>query len=283
MHRIDESTYIDDTLITCAEYQLFIDEMRKQDKYYQPDHWNSFLFPNGHARKPILGSRHSDAVAFCIWLTQRENGEWRYRLPAHSEAFNYPIESYTQAPLGYWIMDDNNQSGFFWVGPVPLDARQINLASVLAYTHAHLFVRGLLNLSKAHARAFVRSLDLDVERVLTHYRDSVLDLDRDRERLLNLAKALKHGGEIARARHSELGLDLDRVRALNRSDILAFVRTIELILDIILDLENIRVPDLEHVREFALEICINICTLQERIFGLSPAFEGIRLVKERIR
>ena len=26
-HRIDEKTYIDDTLVTCAEYQLFIDEM----------------------------------------------------------------------------------------------------------------------------------------------------------------------------------------------------------------------------------------------------------------
>ena len=28
MQRIDENTYIDDTLVTCAEYQLFIDEMR---------------------------------------------------------------------------------------------------------------------------------------------------------------------------------------------------------------------------------------------------------------
>src|SRR5215216_3807815 len=74
MQRIDENTYIDDTLVTCAEYQLFIDEMRDQGKYFQPDHWTLYQFPEGHAREPILGVRHSDAVMFSEWLTEREIG-----------------------------------------------------------------------------------------------------------------------------------------------------------------------------------------------------------------
>jgi hypothetical protein len=55
--RIDENTYIDDTLVTCAEYQLFVDEMREEGKYSQPDHWISYQFPGGKAKEPILGLR----------------------------------------------------------------------------------------------------------------------------------------------------------------------------------------------------------------------------------
>ena len=36
-------------------------------------------------------------------------------------------------------------------------------------------------------------------------------------------------------------------------------------------------------RERALNAYIDILTLKERIAGRSPAFEGIRLVKERVR
>jgi hypothetical protein len=57
--RIDENIYIDDTLVTCVEYQLFVDEMREQGKYYQPDHWTSYQFPKGLARESILGVRRS--------------------------------------------------------------------------------------------------------------------------------------------------------------------------------------------------------------------------------
>jgi hypothetical protein len=68
--RIDENTYIDDTLVTCAEYQLFIDEMREQDKYYQPDHWTSYQFPEGGARTN-LGVR-TDA-SLLNWINKPRN------------------------------------------------------------------------------------------------------------------------------------------------------------------------------------------------------------------
>src|SRR5512139_314318 len=92
MQRIDENTYIDDTLVTCAEYQLFIDEMREQGKYYQPDHWTSYQFLEGKAREPILGMRPSDAVAFCEWLTDHQNGEWNYRIPSSREGKENPAQ-----------------------------------------------------------------------------------------------------------------------------------------------------------------------------------------------
>lgn len=71
--RIDENVEIDMSYITCAEYQLFIDEKLKADEYRQPDHWKSYRFPPGDAQKPITGVRSSDAKEFCEWLTQQQS------------------------------------------------------------------------------------------------------------------------------------------------------------------------------------------------------------------
>lgn len=104
--RIDEDTYIDDTLVTCAEYQLFIDEMREQGQYYQPDHWTSYQFLTGKAQEPMLGVRHSDAKTFCWWLTQREIGNWQYRLPHKREIEEFQLQlPEEKGILGYWSID----------------------------------------------------------------------------------------------------------------------------------------------------------------------------------
>lgn len=105
--RIDENTYIDDTLVTCAEYQLFIDEMRAQGKYYQPDHWTSSQFPKGQAKKPVLGIRYTDAVAFCEWLSEHENGKWHYRVPAPFEIMDFPLTTVKEISFGYWTSINN--------------------------------------------------------------------------------------------------------------------------------------------------------------------------------
>jgi hypothetical protein len=101
MQRIDENTYIDDSLVTCAEYQLFIDELREQGKYYQPDHWTSYQFPKGRAREPILGVRYSDAIAFCEWLTNRGDTDWEYRLPTEKEAQKHLLK---RSEHKYWTV-----------------------------------------------------------------------------------------------------------------------------------------------------------------------------------
>ena len=83
--RLDDLREADDSLITHAEYQLFVDDMRAQGKYYQPDHWQSYQFQAGQGRQPVLGVRPSDAVAFCDWLTKRAGEGWRYRIPHAAE------------------------------------------------------------------------------------------------------------------------------------------------------------------------------------------------------
>lgn len=102
MQRIDENTYIDDTLVTCAEYQLFIDEMRELGKYYQPDHWTSCQFLLGQARDPILGVRHSDAIAFCEWLNKESRVGFKYRIPHKSEVTELNFETRN----GFWIEEE---------------------------------------------------------------------------------------------------------------------------------------------------------------------------------
>jgi hypothetical protein len=258
MHRIDENTYIDDTLVTCAEYQLFIDEMREKGRYYQPDHWTSYEFPKGQAREPILGIRHADAVAFCEWLTWKELSGWGFRLPTPEEANTFPVKSIGKSPIGYWV--EGNDS-FVWIGPTPKNPRNLEL------------------------EALARNRDRDLTRAL--------DLERDRDRALNGAHSLSlvlnldFARILARDRDRELGRALDSARDLA----LYFEREVDSAHTLARDLEREldRANTLERAREHAhdfdraLDIYVDIFTLRERIAGRSPAFEGIRLVKERIR
>jgi hypothetical protein len=294
MDQIDEDTSIDNSLVTCAEYQLFIDEMRAQGQFFQPDHWASNQFPAGHARAPILGARPSDAKAFCEWLSRRETGEWRFRLPTSDEAAEYPMQTYYGAPNGFWTLNGNGQR-FAWSGPAPTDARCIDFSSFFAVDRDLAFARDMafarevdraLDLSRARAlardldralaldrdlafahalaadlardlaRALARALDLDLERDLDRARDRALDLDRNRALARDLALDLDIDRDLARDIDRAFGLDLALARDLTR--------------------------DLERDLDLVLSIWIDLITLQERIAGRSPAFEGIRLVKERV-
>ena len=233
MQRIDENTYIDDTLVTCAEYQLFIDEMREQGKYYQPDHWISCQFPKGQAREPILGVRHMDAVAFCEWLTKRDADEWHYRLPTQAEATEYQLKpKQALLALGYWIISDHEKSRFIWIGSVPKDPRNVigNRNFVLAFAYARITDQG-----------FDQPIDFDLDQdlVVAHFRDG------------------EHRVRDAHLRFPNTHIDLSR------------------------NLDHANETNLDLARELDINLFIDLFTLQERIAGRSPAFEGIRLVKYR--
>jgi hypothetical protein len=93
---------LDDTYITCAEYQLFVDHMReKEGRDYQPDHWTTYTFDSGESLKPIVGIRGQDALQFCNllnWLYP--NDKIRYVLP-------HPllIEDRQDSNIGYFSYD----------------------------------------------------------------------------------------------------------------------------------------------------------------------------------
>jgi hypothetical protein len=86
LQRIDDKREIDLTYITCAEYQLFLDDMSVRGEWRQPDHWTDFTFTKGQAHEPVCGVRHEDAEEFCKWLTERQGGKASFRLPSASEA-----------------------------------------------------------------------------------------------------------------------------------------------------------------------------------------------------
>ncbi|MDX9990857.1 MAG: SUMF1/EgtB/PvdO family nonheme iron enzyme [Anaerolineales bacterium] len=267
--RIDNDTYIDDSLMTCAEYQLFIDEMRAQEKYHQPDHWTGYHFSKGHARQPILGMRPSDAVAFCKWLTRCNNDGWTYRLPTTFEAQEISVAKAYTPPIGYWLAK-NAEQNFAWVGQTPKNPR--NLANDLildrARVHNRTFdVDGTRALARirASARAFARASSL------------ALDLDLELARARAIANTTE--GALARARILASDLELGFVAIAN-------TRTLGLARAIASDLERAAVhasdqaSDLERTLVIAINIYADIFTIQARIAGTSPAFEGIRLVRE---
>lgn len=101
--RLDEKRHIDQSYITCAEYQLFIDEKRKDGQFFQPDHWTTERFGIDMAKRPITGVRASDAQEFCKWLTQRDRPqEFKYRLPNISEAEEHLT---AEKQVGCWCND----------------------------------------------------------------------------------------------------------------------------------------------------------------------------------
>jgi hypothetical protein len=84
--RIDERVEIDTSFLTCAEYQLFIDQTLKEDRYHQPDHWPTYRFPEGTAADPITGIRSTDAADFCEWLNRKyPRRDFKYRIPTLEE------------------------------------------------------------------------------------------------------------------------------------------------------------------------------------------------------
>ncbi|NER93065.1 MAG: SUMF1/EgtB/PvdO family nonheme iron enzyme [Symploca sp. SIO1B1] len=125
--RIEENVAIDLSYITCAEYQLFIDEKRQAGENHQPAHWQDYRFPPGDAQKPITGVRASDAHEFCEWLTQRQSTlGFRYRLPTFVEAEENPT---TELQIGCWC-HDKGEEVIAGIEQVQWQEWQSNLAKV---------------------------------------------------------------------------------------------------------------------------------------------------------
>ncbi|HEX3045104.1 MAG TPA: NACHT domain-containing protein, partial [Bacillota bacterium] len=113
MTRITDEKYMDSSNITYAEYQLFVDEMRTQGNYYQPDHWlacaqESYQFPIHKGAAPVVGVRPFDAIRFCDWLTLNEGGNWEYRIPSVTEIpdLNQATAPPKEETAGYWCKRD---------------------------------------------------------------------------------------------------------------------------------------------------------------------------------
>ena len=176
--RIDNNVEIDRDFITCAEYQLFIDDMRQQGKNRQPDHWKSERFPSGDAKQPIIGVRASDAEEFCAWLTNADKlPGFKYRLPNITESKQI---SATIKDLGCWCKDNDH----FIISGITAQkwhSWQQKFSDYLLFKDSFVFNRDRdLHLNRDLYLYLNRDRDLHLNLYLN------LDLDLDRDLNLNI-------------------------------------------------------------------------------------------------
>jgi len=207
--RIDDTTEIDTDFITCAEYQLFLDEMRAQKKYRQPDHWTAYTFfettPRLSATGPVLGVCAEDVEVFVIWLNGREKAT--YRLPTPAEAKEFPA---TVENVATWCYEDKqfmlegvSESEYQWI-----EHRLKNLSTLPLLNHLGNLFLSYPNFYLDPARAFDCShtcfLDLARSRSLTCSLTRSLDLTLSLALDLTLARTFAHTFALHLTRTFEL-------------------------------------------------------------------------------
>lgn len=112
LSRQNRGAVMDDSLLTVQEYQAFVADELRQQRFRQPDHWPEPLVSGVALDHPVLGVRPHDAQAFCTWLSGlvsthqsafRNQTACAFRLPAIAE-----LES-TDSPatqFGVWSTQD---------------------------------------------------------------------------------------------------------------------------------------------------------------------------------
>jgi energy-coupling factor transporter ATP-binding protein EcfA2 len=233
---IDDRRAIDTAFITCAEYQLFIDHMRSQEEYHQPDHWTSYHFPKGKAHDPIAGIRFEDAAAFCKWLSETRGRV--YHLPDEEEMKVFPNTG--SQSLAGWT-HDGKLSGLSPEEETKL-RRKLPKDTLLPPPPLTITLANDIGLDLARDRDFASDRDLTPHRSfsvfftheryrnLVRYRYRYSDLDRNRSsvNVLIPAHALKRNLDLKRDLYRDLDLERDLDRALD----LAFARALDLDLDL---------------------------------------------------
>jgi energy-coupling factor transporter ATP-binding protein EcfA2 len=227
MVRLDDQRAIDTSLLSHAEYQLFLDGRYAQGACHQPDHWQGTQFPTGQGRAPVLGMRHSDAIAFCSWLTDRSGGIWSYRLPYPEELpradGNVQFATRSDGLVCWAGTEAGTYIDLSLVSPAQTQVwiEQRVLQDYMDFM-VHVFTpfasdaHHLTNeLTRAHARGLplVRDLTIVLDRACEHTRARALAVGRSSDLVRNRARDLAN--DLARAR--DLANDLARSLASART------------------------------------------------------------------
>ncbi len=231
---IDDNIEIDTYLISCAEYQLFIDSQLQLNQKCHPFHWINHRFPPGNSKNPVTGVRAKDAEAFCQWLNQHPLGNgFHYRLPTLSESQKYPG---IEVQIGYWCKSDENLT-ISGVSPDLWPLWRRNLTEVLDRSCVIDCIWALVL-----AFNYISDIDINItlilERALTSARN--LELTGSIVRSHALAHALARSKDLAADLAKSLIRILDKTRQ----------KAEEIRKNIILDREFL----LEITQELALEI-----------------------------
>ncbi len=222
MKRVEQNLYIDHSLITHAEYQLFLDEQRSRGQHLQPDHWPQHQFALGSGRKAVLGVRPSDAEAFCQWLTERDLQGWVYRVPYNGESepiggtdklsmaadmIHQLLEREKSTSAGYWTRSKTGSEYILEGKPaveLPVTALEKRLRRDCNRPN-----------DRTRARTLDHNLDLDFERAFD--RELAQELRNNRDLALALTVELARGEKLADIRTLALNLSQTLTHALDHT------------------------------------------------------------------
>lgn len=215
-YRINDNMAISAGYVSYAEYQIFLDEQRRQGKFHQPAHWSEYNYAPAvgllAANEPAGGMNFADAAAFCEWLTRRQGGHAVYRLPRPAEVRIYSVESDVAA----W---SSSETGPALSGFAPEAAQKLRdrLALVRRKPDSSLVRPSATDLAHQRQRDLARERDLplalgfDLARARACLRARVINHDLRRAR----DRALVH--DLTRSLARDLALDATRARSLART------------------------------------------------------------------
>lgn len=266
--RIDEATEIDMGYITCAEYQLFLDEKRENGENLQPDHWSDERFLPGDAKKPVVGVRVSDAEVFCEWLTQHYAAPgFRYRLPTVSEVQEHSI---AESQIGCWCKEDGSKV-IAGIELIQWETWREKVVKLFDQILDYILERGCeiarardtdintetldvaLTLSRNFTQSRVQKIDLARDISFARACDINIDIVHDithayfriEDQLLNPdLDILSHARNIANIAAGDITISFERVRAL--------------VLALAIDIDLTLAWDITHSRNAARDITLNI-------------------------
>ncbi|MGB0386495.1 MAG: NACHT domain-containing protein [Ardenticatenaceae bacterium] len=287
MTRVEENLYLDNSLITHAEYQLFLDEQRAKGNHFQPDHWPQHQFAPASGQKPVFGVRPSDAEAFCQWLTERDVQGWSYRLPIRGEcepigttehvalageSINNLIEQpesknqLLNAWGGYWTCSETGSQYTLESKPtVELSISALEKRVRTDCNHAML---------RERARTLDRDLDLDFERAFD--REVGQQLENHRDVAYALALELAQDDRLSHTRSLALNLSHALTQALNHT--LELERNLSRDIARVLDIERalVHARQLEHNQELGLKQQLTLHRDLRRVRELIHSLNNIR-------
>jgi DNA replication protein DnaC len=150
-----QDVFVDQSLVTHVEYQLFLNEQRRQQNYHHPEHWINFDYRLGQGDTSLMGIRPSDAKAFCRWLTRwSKSTDSIYRLPNGGEFRNLPVKG------TYWVDD----AGEFKCGGVNGETPQLTPQQL--YRFISLDIAPLVALEVDYTYKLIAELNNQLERSL---------------------------------------------------------------------------------------------------------------------
>ncbi len=242
LHRlelVDGAVVMDTSYITCAEYQLFVDDRLAVGQQRQPDFWPNNRFPICDSTAPVAGVRASDAVEFCEWLNQQASAMSirgvRYRLPSYQECVAHPLPP---GKVGTWSYAGKDKV-IAGLDPQILHQWEQQMRSILKTDLINQKRYDDANATPSGDRACLRSRHIY--------------LDPTRSLIRHLAEILtKSSLELGESHPQGSALPLRLVRSWTVASNHQILRHIDRLRDILIALAY--VFDLSHARDLALEL-----------------------------